>query len=307
MLGCYEAYQSGIRLRSRILLLLLLLPLLGGCSSMRLLYANLDRAVVWRATDYVDLNREQRNWLRQEARVYLHWHRHQQLEDWAALLTTLDEAVHGGMNADTLAALEADAEDLIEAMSRRALPPLVDLMAGFSDAQVAGLKRAMAESNEALNVDYEGLELAEQRSVWRGKTRDSLGRWIGGLTPEQEELLREISESIEPDNREWIAYRERWQADLLAALAQRRQGDVFEERLSELILHRERWYTDAYAELLAQRQEAYRRFALALIDSLEPRQQRRLSGRLGNLIRDFEILAASDRAAPESAGPAPRA
>lgn len=291
----------------RCFFLLMALSLLGACSSVRLVYSNLDRAVVWRATDYVDLDREQRNWLRQEARVYLHWHRQQQLPQWAALLEDFDAAVASGVDLDQLMAMEARADVLIEVMLRRMAPLMVDLMAGFNDRQISGLEAALEASNEDLNADYAGLPVAEQRAVWRQKTRDGLDRWIGRLTPEQEALLETVSASVAPDNSEWVGFRRLWQTDLLDALEQRQRMDAFEERILELMLHRERWHPPSYQETVARQQHLYRQFAVDLLDQLQPEQKRRLAGRLGSLIRDFETLAASDRSAPESAGPAPRA
>lgn len=300
-------YDGSMKVLSRCLLLLMAVHLLAACSSVRLVYSNLDRAVVWRATDYVDLDRAQRNWLRQEARVYLHWHRHQQLPEWAALLEGFDAGVQSGVDLEQLEAMEQRAQELIAVMLQRMAPLAVDLMAGFDDAQVRGLEDALAASNEDLNADYEGLPVDEQRAVWRQKTRAGLDRWIGRLTPEQEALLADVSTSIEPDNSEWVAFRQLWQADLLDALRQRDQMDAFEERIHELMLHRERWHTPAYQEIVARHQRIYRQFAVDLINTLKPEQKRRLSGRLSSLVRDFEILASSSRSAPEPAGPAPSA
>lgn len=292
---------------TRLLLVLFALSLLGACSSVRLVYSNLDRALVWRATDYVDLDREQRKWLRQEARVYLHWHRQEQLPQWSALLEDFDAALASGVDLDQLAAMEARAEILVAAMLQRMAPLMADLMAGFNDGQISGLEVALAASNEDLNADYAGLAVDAQRAVWRQKTRERLDRWIGRLTPEQEALLETLSMSVTPDNSEWVAFRRLWQADLLDALAERHDRDVFEERILALMLHRERWHPPSYRQTLARHQRLYRHFAVDLLELLEPAQQRRLSGRLADLMRDFEALAASEGAAPASAGPAPKA
>lgn len=301
--------DRGLTLFARGLLLLVALGFVSGCTSVRLVYSNLDRAVVWRTTDYVDLNRAQRQWLRQEARVYLHWHRYEQLPEWAALLGELEAGVSNGrtFELEDIKRFEARGQTLIEAMTRKAMPAMVDLMAGFSDEQVGGLARALEESNKELNADYEGLPEDEQRAVWRQNTRDGLDRWIGRLTPEQEQILEAVSLEIEPDNREWVGFRKLWQADLIAALDERDKLDAFEERIYELMLHRERWHTERYSEISMAHQAIYRRFAVDLLNSLDAGQQRRLAGRIGGLVRDFEILAASNRNAPAPAGPAPRA
>lgn len=287
-----------------LLLLLILLPVLSGCS-VRFVYNNADRLAVWQAEEYIDLDRAQRAWLRARMRVFLHWHRTNQLPRWAAALRDFDLAVQDGVRAEDFEALIHAGEGWADEIVMEILPTTTELLASLSDAQVAALPSAFAERNAELNEDYEGLPEAEQKAVWRREMREGLDRWVGELNAGQELLLDAASEEVVADNGSWIGYRERWQAELMAALARRGDRAALEATLRSLMLDREDWYTEAYARTRANNDAAYRRFTVALLASLDARQRARLSRRLVDLAQDFEALAAQEVTPPEDPGPAP--
>lgn len=308
-----EACSEGGRHRRRFArpgpLTLLLVPLLAlvlsGCSAVRLAYDNADRLVLWEARDYVDLERDQRRWLRARIRVLLHWHRTSQLPEWSRTLREFDLMVQDGIEPAQLDRFYARGMNWGDELLLELLPTATELMASFSAAQVDGLPDAFAENNAALNEDYEGLEPDAQRAVWRDKVRDALTDWIGALTAEQEQLLSAASEHVEPDNRAWINYRERWQARLLQLLEQRTEPELFAAGFRELAVERERWFTPEYAVIRARNERAMREFAGALLGDLTERQSAKLSGRLTALADDFDALVASAGSAPADPGPAP--
>lgn len=293
----------------QLLRLILLVPLLGlvlsGCSAVRLAYDNADRLVLWEARDYVALEREQRRWLRARIRVLLHWHRAQQLPEWSRTLREFDLMVQDGVDPAQLDDFYARALGWGDELLLQLLPTATGLMTSFSTAQVDGLPAAFADNNAELNEDYEGLEPAAQRAVWRDKVRDSLTDWIGPLTAEQELLLIATSEKVEPDNRAWITYRQRWQTRLLELLELRGEPEVFGPGFRDLALQRERWFTDEYAAIRSGNERAMREFAATLLGDLDDRQIAKLSGRLTALAEDFDALAASAGTAPPDPGPAP--
>ncbi len=290
---------------SRVLLLLLvLLPVLSGCS-VRLAYNNADRLAVWQAQEYLDLDRAQRDWLRARMRLFLHWHRTNQLPRWSAALRDFDLAVQDGVRAEDFEALVRAGEAWSDEIVMEILPTTTELLASLSDAQVAALPAAFAARNAELNEDYAGLPEAEQKAVWRREMRDGLDRWIGELNAGQELLLDAASEEVVAANDSWIGYRERWQAELMAALARRGDVAALEATLRSLMLDRERWYTEDYARTRAINDAAYRSFTVALLASLDARQRERLSRRLVDLAEDFEALAAQTVTRPEDPGPAP--
>lgn len=283
----------------RVALCLLLALAAAGCS-VRLAYDNAPRLAVWQAGEYVDLDRRQKNWLRQRMRVFMHWHRTEQLPYWVSVLTEFEAVVQDEVTADYLDALSDRTEQWWEAALVELQPIAVELLLDLDEEQLAELPFRFAERNDELNEDYAGLEDAEQRAVWREETREFLDRWIGALTPEQERLLLTTSETVTPDNAAWVAYRVRWQGALLEILADREDPDRFAERFAALIAERESYWTEDYASLREQNDPHYQAFTMGLLSSLDGRQRRRLGRRLEGLIEDFSALAADVGPAPEA-------
>ena len=289
----------------RALVLVLIVCLAPGCS-VRFAYEHADRLLVWQAGEYVDLDRAQRAWLRARMRLFLHWHRTNQLPAWAAALRTFDLAVRDGVRGEDLDALVADGERYDDEIVMEILPTLTELLAALSDEQIAGLPAAFAERNAELNEDYEGLAPAAQREIWKEEMRDAVEDWIGRLDARQELLLDAASTEVVPDNAHWIGYRERWQARLMAALRRREERDRLAETLRALMTERERFYTEQYAATRTRNDAVYRRFTIDLLASLDEGQRTRLSRRLTDLAEDFEVLARrADAEPPADPGPAP--
>lgn len=290
---------------ARAFVLLLLLPALSGCS-IKLAYDNADRLLLWRADDYVDLDRDQKAWLRARLQRFMHWHRVEQLPEWASTLREFDLALADGVTPADMDRFYGRATDWGEDIVVRLVPTAAELLPTLSDAQVADMAPRLAKANEELNEDYAGLPPADQRAVWRRKIRDELDDWIGALTPQQDAIVETASRQVVPDNAAWIAYRARWQAQLLKLLAER-HAPGFERALLDLSTDRERFYTPEYAEVRANNDKVYRRLTLDLLTSLTPAQSRRLSGRLDDIATDFEELVAAAGPQPPDPGPPPAA
>jgi hypothetical protein len=65
----------------RPLLLIVASLLMLACSRIDLAYRNLDVLVPWSLGDYLDMNREQKNWLDQRLKQHLAWHCQTQLHE----------------------------------------------------------------------------------------------------------------------------------------------------------------------------------------------------------------------------------
>jgi len=232
--------------------------------------------------------------------VFMHWHRTEQLPDWVAVLTEFEAVVQDEITPEYLEAVSDRMEGWWEDALVELQPIAVELLTDLDDEQVAGLPQAFSERNAELDEDYAGLEIAEQRAVWRDETREFLDRWIGSLNAQQERLLLATSESVTPDNAAWIAYRVRWQSALLDALAERGDSERFAERFAALVAERESYWTEDYAALRERNDPLYEAFTIGLLGSLDERQRRKLSRRLGDLIDDFAALAADVGRAPDA-------
>ena len=290
---------------SRALLLGCCLALLQGCA-VRLAYNNADRLVAWQASEYVDLDRSQRAWLRARVKLFLYWHRREQLPEWASALRRFELALEDDVAGEELQAIFLEGERWSDEISEQLLPALVDLLLALDESQREGLPETFAERNAEWNEDYEGLDDEAQRRVWQDEMREGLDDWVGALNRKQNEALERAAADVVPDNSAWISYRERWQGVVMDALLEGQDAAALTETLHSLMLDRERWYTPEYARTREINDAVYQRFTLELLAHLDTRQHRRLSRRVRGLAEDFEALAAQSGSRPVDPGPAPR-
>ena len=71
-----------------LLVLFSLLLVNSGCG-VKLAYNNGDRLVRWWVDDYIDMNSEQKRYLRDATRNLLYWHRSQELASYRAVFCGL--------------------------------------------------------------------------------------------------------------------------------------------------------------------------------------------------------------------------
>lgn len=275
----------------RIAVLLLSAALLAGCS-FGLVYGQLHRLLPWYIDDYVSLDRDQRTLLDVRLAERLAWHCRTQLVPYAALLRGLEGDLRSG--AVTPARLEThlgQAESLLRELLAAILPDARLLLARLDDEQLAELGEAFRRRNRELRKEFLAGTPAEREAEQIARMEKRLRRWFGRLSEEQRALVARWSEALQPATVEWLANRERWQARLLAALAQRRDAARFEAGLRPLLLEPEAAWSAGYRARLAHNREQTLILLAALFDTATPRQRAHLFAELEAWARQFEQLA----------------
>ena len=130
-------------------LVLLVLNFFNACS-IKPIYNNLDRLIVWQVGDYLDLNRDQKASLRTDLSVLLKWHRESHLILYADWLAELPNQYSDGVSAQMI-------EDLFDQMlvwgeeiENQAMPLMTDVLVSLNEESnrsprvgVSGNKRGM--------------------------------------------------------------------------------------------------------------------------------------------------------------------
>ncbi|MEM7078111.1 MAG: DUF6279 family lipoprotein [Pseudomonadota bacterium] len=268
---------------------LALLWLLSGCS-VKLAYNNLDRLVRWQVGEYVTLEAEQKAYLRRELDAILEWHRRTQLPLYAAYLQGLSKRIGDGLTQAQIDAIFSRFQDWGEVVQDRSMPMVVHLMASLSDAQVAQLPEGFAQSNaEIAEPEVDG-DLREQQARWADEYMDLLTRFTGRLTRTQREYVQRRALGYQPERKLWVAYRERWQGELMRILEQRKEAD-FGSRVAAHLRAREEFYGPEYKVVSDANIALSGEIAEHLLANLTEQQVRRFVERLQDLGEDLQELA----------------
>ncbi|MCR9277687.1 MAG: DUF6279 family lipoprotein [Pseudomonadaceae bacterium] len=273
---------------------MLLLPmLLSGCA-VKLAYNNLDRLVRWQTADYIDFTKEQREFFDARFDEYWHWHRGTQLPRYSAYLRQLSSEVEAGFDEAAAARLEENVLSWITDGMDASIPLMTELLLSLDADQRAELATAMAEQNMKLLEEEEAFEFVDS-------VEDNYRRFIGRLTPEQRLVVSDAAQRYQRYGETWIAYRQDWQAELMALLERQPDYDVAVAEMRLLVLERERWYSPEMKELDERNTALFRELGTYVFTTLSDRQRKRAVNRINDYADIFDSLHRSLKPAPDPA------
>lgn len=265
--------------------------LLTGCSTTRLMYNQLDWVIVWYLNGFFSLNEEQEAQLRESVARNLEWHRTTQLPEYAKFCRELDQELNGNLSAEIL---ERRYEKMIELWDEFILQTLPDVSAFFlslDQAQLDEFIENLEENNEELWEDFAG-ESAEERLERRQKQAiKGTKRVVGRLTGDQKELIRAYMANMHDVSVEWMAGRKAWQSDFRALMIERPPEPAFTESLTKFMIEPNREDAPAYRQKVDENRQTVFAMMTALSEQFTDKQRARLSKRLNNYAKDFELLA----------------
>jgi hypothetical protein len=268
-------------------LLLGLSLLLVGCSRLDLVYRNLDWLLPWRLDHYLNLDRQQRAWLKPRLQAHLDWHCSVELPrylDWLQRTRHLLE--QPAPSPAQLRSQFAEIDDALQRIAVQITPTAIALLQMLSAEQVARLFTTLDEDNHAAREDLLEPPLAEQISQRSERMQERLRPWLGPLNPAQQRQIAHWSNRLGEQNRLWLGNRLRWQQALRDALATRHQAD-FPMRLTRLLLQGERFADADYRKHQADMRQGLAELFSDLLGSADSQQRAQLKQRLRTLSRDL--------------------
>ncbi|WP_395007128.1 DUF6279 family lipoprotein, partial [Undibacterium sp.] len=138
----------GVRRWGRLLLIIMLLNLLGSCSTARLGYSNADTLAYWWLDGYVDFRSSQKTKVKQDIAQLLSWHRNTQLPQYVQALTQLQTTLAANPSPADIAPLFRQVEQLSQVILLKALPEVTDFALSIDASQKAYLMRKFEKNNE---------------------------------------------------------------------------------------------------------------------------------------------------------------
>ena len=273
-------------MRARIVIVLLALTFLSGCSVTRLAYNNADVFLRWQANHYFDFEGGQSEDLDRSLAAFLAWHRANALPQYARLADEAAARVARGIRPQDL----EWSYDAVRAQVREALGAAAAEAAGLLDRlsaeQILHFEKRLAESNrEFAKEQIQGtMEERHKRRVKRNIER--LEEWFGPLSEAQAARVERYSErapfSAELRDRD----RRRRQAEFLAMLRAREA----KQRLVPWVQDWEAGREPAYVEASNATHAAYVELLLEIDRTLAAEQREHLATRLKRFAGLFESL-----------------
>lgn len=264
--------------------------LLQGCG-LKFWYNRLDWVVPWYVDDYVELTDAQESELEQLMVLKTRWHRMTELPEYVNFLTSIKQDIQQRSVVANYSKRRAQVREFYERILNEMTPELTSLMLTMSKEQFKSFISTLKEN------DQEWVEEREERTPEEALERrvenlsDNLKEWVGRLTKEQQELVKQWAGELTDTGELRLAYREQWRVALQQAFLME-QSPERQTRLKQLILDGQSLQPAELTQAYKNNGAVAERYLGLLADTLTEKQEKRLLGRIDNYIEDFNDLIA---------------
>jgi hypothetical protein len=265
---------------------LLAVALFSGCSAIRLGYNNGEMLVYWWLDSYVDINSEQRPWVKKRIDDLFAWHRRTQLTGYAELMSHIQKEVQNNATKPEILATIDELKRQAIVIIDHALPDLADLALSMQPDQIAALEKKFASVNKKYNKEYLNGGVEERQKFRYEKVMEQTEQWFGEFSPAQEAAIKHASDERPLNNELWRDERVGRQQDLIALLkkiqAERPSREATMQMLkdySSLVLFDtgDRGVNEAF---FSGTKEGMADLLVAIISTASPRQKKRAIDRM---------------------------
>lgn len=276
------------RRSTRHLLLVLAALLAAACT--RLAYDNATPMLTWMVDGYVDLHRDQKDWLRTHLDRAMAWHRANELPEYRRFFADIARRADGTVTEAEVEqawlGIRADYDRVIEHI----LPDTADFLLGLDAGQLQRMEGKFARDNEKVRKELTGGSAEERRARGLRRTTESVEEWIGRLDPAQQAIVAAREAALPSIAEERLADRAYRQRETLA-LARTHDRAKIIAGLHRLLVDTDAWRSKAYQAKMRARYAATFRMIAELSKTLTPAQRAHLKRRVQGYIDDIDRLA----------------
>ncbi|WP_111493248.1 DUF6279 family lipoprotein [Marinobacter bohaiensis] len=273
-------------------MLLALALLLGGCSTTRFAYQQMDWFAAWWVDDYIPLDNRQDARLQADVRAFRQWHCRHELPRYDAWLADLESlALQPPIRETEVAHLQNRFFNALDRLLARIEPGATRLLSSLSDEQVIALGQAMARNQADKREELLGDDPAGRRLA---RMNERAERWLGPLTGEQRATLVNWNQGRGPITEIWLEGRGRWQAALMESLEQRHEPH-FPSQVRQLLSRDGAARGEAYQAMRADSRQALAGLVTDLVNQSTPAQRTHLTREIRQLRTDFTALSCPAR------------
>jgi hypothetical protein len=272
---------------------------LAGCSGTTFVYNRLDTILPWYVDDYVQLSSPQEQQLDSSLRPFLRWHRQQELPRYVGILDEIDASLARPVTSREIGAIYSGVEVAWLRLEEQALDWLLELGATLSDAQVQEFLDYLWDKQQEYEAEYLTRTGPEYLEESYESFADSIGDYLGRLTPQQRERLEEACGDLERSDAIWLQERAAW-LERLAVVLQRQPG--WQQQVRDMLARRSETLSPRYQQVYEHNLEVILGAVADVLNSRTDKQDRHLRQKLAGLREDLQTLIAQGETAPADAG-----
>jgi len=266
--------------------LLFSLVFLVGCSSTTFVYNRIDFLLPWYLGSYVDLDREQKQDLKELLIPFFKWHREEELPNYLAIIEDLELALDKTIEYESIAEITYDVEESWFRLEDRMLLWAIPMTRNLSEKQIKGFIQSMQTKTEQSENEYLSRNLQTYQNDNYKRLRKNLRRFIGGMNKDQLDLINNASKEMIRVDGQWIDNRKALIEKLKVIL---KREDGWELAL-ENITHRDDLVAQDYRKTYAFNISVSQHLLVRILNSRTEKQDIKLRSQLSRYKADIKNL-----------------
>ena len=265
---------------------LIALIFLTGCSSTTFVYNRIDILLPWYLGSYVDLSRDQKQYLDELLIPFFNWHRHKELPRYAEIINSVQGLLDSEVEVENIVLITQDVEESWFRLEDESLLWIIPLAKDLTDEQINNFLQVM----QTKIIESENKYLKRNDQVYQkdnyNRLRKNLRRFIGTMNKEQLDLVKIASKSMRRVDAEWIQNRKKLVANL-GSILQRKEG--WEKRFIS-ITHRDDLVSKNYRDNYAYNIDVTHHLIAAILNTRTKKQDKKIRAQLKRYRTDIETL-----------------
>ena len=265
---------------------LILVLFLVGCSSITFIYNQFDNLFPWYLESYVDLDRDQKQYLDELLTPFFQWHRVEEMPKYAQIIGDLELAINDEVDIENIALITHNVEESWFRLEDQMIMWATPLARELSDEQITKfiqvLKTKTTQSEKKLLLRNDQVYQSDSYK----SLRKNLRRFMGSLTKDQLDLVKIASKKMKRVDAERIQSRKAFN-ERLSLILQREQG--WEERLKK-ITHNDELVAENYQSTYAFNTDLIQQLLVAILNSRNDKQDKKLRTQLSRYKADINSL-----------------
>ena len=265
---------------------LIALIFLTGCSSTTFVYNRIDILLPWYLGSYVDLSRDQKQYLDELLIPFFNWHRHEELPRYAEIINSVQGLLDSEVEVENIVLITQDVEESWFRLEDELLLWIIPLAKDLTDEQINNFLQVM----QTKIIESENKYLKRNDQVYQkdnyNRLRKNLRRFIGTMNKEQLDLVKIASKSMRRVDAEWIQNRKKLVANL-GSILQREEG--WEQRFIS-ITHRDDLVSKNYRDNYAYNIDVTHHLIAAILNTRTKKQDKKIRAQLKRYRTDIETL-----------------
>ena len=273
----------------RKLIAIVVLLLLTGCMA-KMSYDFADWVIEWMVDDYVSLDKAQQKQLKLDIDKHLAWHKQTQLIRYRDWLIEFREQAAVGLNREWLLSWSEQLPFFWQDIALQINPDTIILLGSFSDQQVDEVITNLEKSQRELEEEYLDPDEATRLQERLERTEDFVNNLLGKLTRQQRDIIGQWNNESGDSTRLWLENRQHW-TQIFDQTLRDREGDNFDEEITELFVYPERLWTEQYQQSVEKNFNAGINLVLAIEPTITEKQRKKLNKFLNKWIDVLDDLA----------------